>query len=150
MEPSEVPRTSLPKWEADHEVCQILCHLASTAPRLNPTCLIMINCCLNNQIQTQKVGDDSPRTRRERQGMCSLGKKRVPPLHSLTLLILSIPNRINSKIMWEDSPGRTETPVCVFPAQTHFLSLLSSFSGSHLLQRCQFDDWGRLRNDWRQ
>lgn len=121
-------------------------------PRLHcsktPTCLIMINCCLDNQIQTQKVGDDSPRTRRERQGMCSLGKKRVPPPHSLTLLILSIPNRINSKIMWEDSPGRTETPVCVFPAQTHFLSLFSSFSGSHLLQRCQFDDWGRLRNDW--
>lgn len=42
-------------------------------PRLHcsktPTCLIMINCCLDNQIQTQKVGDDSPRTRRERQGM---------------------------------------------------------------------------------
>lgn len=26
--------TRLPKWEADQEVCQILCHLASTAPRL--------------------------------------------------------------------------------------------------------------------
>lgn len=122
-------------------------------PRLHcsktPTCLIMINCCLDNQIQPQKVGDDSPRTLWERQGMCSLGKKRVPPPHTLTLLILSISNRINSKIIWEDSPGRTEAPVCVFPAQTHFVSLFSSFLDSHLLQCCQFDDWGRLQNDWR-
>lgn len=98
------------------------------------TCLIMINCCLDNQIQTQKVGDDSPRTCWERQGMCSLGKKQVPPPHRLTLVILSNPNKINSKIMWEDSPGR------IFPAQTHFFSLFNSFSGSHLWQRCQFDD----------
>lgn len=107
-------------------------------PRLHcsktTTCLIMINCCLDNQIQTQKVGDDSPRTLWERQGMCSLGKKRIPLPHTLTLLILSISNRINSKIIWEDSRGRTEARVCVFPAQTHIFSVFSSFLGSHLLQ----------------
>lgn len=98
-------------------------------PRLHrsktQTCLIMINCCLDNQIQTQKVGDDSPRTRRERQGMCSLGKKRVSLPHTLHVLISSIANRINAKIIWEDSPGRKEAPVCVFPGQRHFFSVFS-------------------------